>query len=81
MRSLTCEERLKEMIVIDKQDSPQKMNKLIKSEIIFLLKNYFDLTADDVALNIDVDEYGRYIISMSASARNIRNVHLFNSSN
>lgn len=77
MRAMTCEERLKEMIVLDKQDSPQKMNRLIKSEMVFLLKNYFDVTAEDVSVDIDINEQGRYTIVVSALARNIRNVHLF----
>lgn len=77
MRAMTCEERLKEMIVLDKQDSPQKMNRLIKSEMVFLLKNYFDVTAEDVSVDLDINEQGRYTIVVSALARNIRNVHLF----
>lgn len=77
MKNLTCEERLKDMIVIDKQNIPQKINKLLKSEILYLFRNYFDVTAEDIDVNIDIDEYGKYHIDISALARNIKSVHLF----
>lgn len=77
MKNLTCEERLKDMIVIDKQNIPQKINKLLKSEILYLFRNYFDVTAEDIDVNIDIDEYGKYHIDIRALARNIKSVHLF----
>lgn len=77
MRTLTCKERLKEMIVIDKQDIPQKINKLIKSEILYLFRNYFDVVAEDIDVDIDVDESGKYHIQVSAISKSIKGVHLF----
>lgn len=73
----TCEDRLKSMIVVDKQETPQKINRLLKSEILYLLKNYFDVSAEDVSLEICVGEDGKYIISFKAESRIIKIAHVF----
>ena len=75
----SCENRLKTMIVIDKQEVPQKINKLLKSEILFLLRNYFDISAEDLVLDININEMGRYELSVKAESRNIKFAHLFSS--
>ena len=75
---LDCEDRLRSMLIRDKQDSPRKINRVIKSEILFVLKNYFDLTAEDVSLDIVVDDFGKFHITIIADARNIRIAHMFN---
>lgn len=74
---VSCEDRLKSMIIIDKQDSPQKINKVLKSEILFVLKNYFDVSAEDVNLEININDFGRYTITITADARNMRIAHVF----
>lgn len=75
---VSCEERLKSMIVTNKQECPKNITKLLKSEIIFVLKNYFDVTADDVVMNISVNEFARFNIYIEAEARNIKIAHIFN---
>ena len=73
----TCEDRLKSMIVIDKQDSSQKINRLLKSELIFLLKNYFDVCSEDVLLDIAISESGKYVINFTVESRAIKIPHVF----
>jgi len=75
---ITCEDRLRSMIVLDKQETPQKINRLLKSEILFLLKNYFDICAEDVLLDVSVDDRGKYIINFQAESRTIKVAHVFN---
>ena len=65
------------MIVLDKQETPQKINRLIKAEMLFLLRNYFDICAEDLSLDIVVNEYGRYILDIKGEARNIKIAHIF----
>lgn len=77
MKLETCENRLKTMIVIDKQESPQKISKLLKSELLFMLRNYFDIYADDLILDICVNEAGRYEILIKAESNNVKVAHLF----
>ena len=72
-----CEDRLKSMIVLDKQETPQKINRLLKSELLYLLKNYFDICAEDLILDIGLTESGKYLIKIEAESRNIKVAHLF----
>ena len=67
------------MIVLDKQETPQKMDKLIKAEILYLLKNFFDITAEDLVLNISVGEFGKYNIEIKGECRNMKIAHVFDS--
>ena len=73
----TCENRLRSMIVKDKEEAPKNLNKVLKSEILFVLKNYFDVTAEDVSLDVSVSETGRYVVNISAESRSLRVAHIF----
>ena len=74
---LSCENRLRAMIISDKQNTPQRINKVLKSEIIFVLKNYFDTTSEDVDVDIQIDEFGKYNIFINAEARGIKVARVF----
>lgn len=78
MELVSCEQRLKMMIASDKQGTSQKINKLLKSELLYVLKNYFDITSDDISLNIGIDEFGKYDINLCAKARSLKIAHVFN---
>ena len=65
------------MIIADKQNTPQKINKLLKSEVLFVLKNYFDVASEDVNVDIGVDEFGKFNITISADARSMKVAHVF----
>ena len=64
-----CEDRLKSMMLIDKSEAPQKINKVLKAEILYLLKNYFDITAEDIDLDLGIAETGEYILDITAKSR------------
>ena len=74
----TCEDRLKSMMVLDKSETPQKINKVLKAEILYLLNNYFDLTADDLDLNMALDENGNYCLNINAKARYLKVAYVIN---
>lgn len=74
---VSCEDRLKSMIITDKQNTPQKINKVLKSEIVFVLNNYFDITNDDTYIDIQIDEFGKYNILINAEARGMKIAHVF----
>ena len=59
-----CEERLKSIVVLDKQETPQKINRLLKSELLYLLRNYFDICAEDLNLDIAINQNGKYEINV-----------------
>ena len=74
---MRCEDRLKSMIVLDKQETPQKINKIIKSEVLFVLKNYFDMSAEDLSVDIEVSSSGKYQLSIRGESRDIKIAHVF----
>ena len=72
-----CEERLKDIIILDKQETPKKINRLLKSELLFLLKNYFEICAEDLSLDISITDSGKYYLKVEAESRNIKIAHIF----
>lgn len=72
-----CENRLKNIAVHDRLESSLKIKKLLKSEMVYILKNYFDVTGESVDVDISVNEYGKYNITMTASANILRMVRVF----
>lgn len=76
MREL-CEERLKNLAINDRAESSHRIKKLLKSEIIYVLKNYFNVTGESVDIDISIDGSGKYNITISASASVLRLVRLF----
>lgn len=60
MNTPTSIDRLKEMIIIDKKENPQRIERLIKSELLYVLKNYFEVTYDGLDVDLYVDDNGKY---------------------
>ncbi len=58
--------RLNEVIKKDKQINPQYMKDVIRSDIFYLLNNYFEVEYDDVKVAIDVDNNNKYTMSIVA---------------
>lgn len=58
--------RLNEVIKKDKQINPQYIKDVIKSDIFYLLNNYFEVEYDDINISINVDESNRYTITVEA---------------
>lgn len=75
---LVCNNRLKSVLVQDKQSNPVKIVNILKSEVLYALKNYMEITASDLFLNITVDEYGYYVLDIGARVRRLKTVGSFN---
>ncbi len=58
--------RLENVIKKDKQVSPQYMKDVIKSDIYYLLNNYFEVQFGDININIDLTENNMYSININA---------------
>ena len=80
MRNITtCEERLKSMMVMDRSENPQKINKVLKAEILYLLNNYFDINSENLELDLGLDNNGEYILSITAKSRFLKIAHVIGS--
>ena len=63
--------RIKQMLINDKKENPNKIIGLLKSEMFYILKNYMDIKIDDIELNIGVDNDGKYVITFNAEVSRI----------
>ena len=55
MKLYNGEERLKNILCGDKNQNPDKIVKIIKSEIFFILKDYFEIEIDDIKVNVLIE--------------------------
>ena len=69
---VNCEDRLKNMLIIDKSENTSKIERVVKAEIVYVLKNYFEIKAEDVDINIAINEKGRYVLNLLCESRNIK---------
>lgn len=58
--------RLDNVIKKDKKINPQYMKEVIKSDIFYLLNNYFEVEYNDIDINIDLTENNLYALSITA---------------
>ena len=58
--------RLDNVIKNDKKINPQYMKEVIKSDIFYLLNNYFDVEFKDIDISIDLNENNMYSININA---------------
>ena len=71
------ENRLRSMIVSDKRENPVRIERVLKSELVNVLQNYFDISHDDVDLSIIIRDDGRYDLQVNAVSRNIKFANSF----
>lgn len=63
--------RIDNLIKVDKKENPEKIIKLLKSEIVYVFKNYMDINMDDVRLDMGIDNNGKYLINFSCEVSRI----------
>lgn len=71
------ENRLKNMIALDKKEEPEKIIKVLKAEVVNLLKNYFEITSEDVETSILVNSDGKYDLQINAVSNIIKIANTF----
>mgnify|MGYP002711327105 FL=1 len=72
-----AETRLKKIISADKKENPIKIERLLKSEIYYILKNYFEINSEDMSLNLKINEDGKYQLQLNAISRSIKITQTF----
>ncbi len=65
-----CENRLKQVLVMDKQINNSLLS-VIKSDVLFVLKNYMEISAEELEINLSLDEFGFYQLNMEAKVRRL----------
>ena len=74
---VTCENRLKNMLIADKKENPAKIERLLKSELFYLLRNFFEINSEDLSVDIAVNSIGRFEFVITGMASGIKMVHTF----
>lgn len=64
--------RLTTVLNQDKKANPHYIKDIIKSDIYYLLNNYFEIEFKDIDIAIDVDNKNNYIISISAQGDRLK---------
>lgn len=69
---LICEDRIKKILHKDKNDNPQYILNVLKSDLLQLLSNYMDIKADMLSLDICVLENGVYKIFVEGYSKRLK---------
>ncbi len=69
-----CETRLRNMVIKDKNNNPQKINGILKAEILYVLRNYMELKEYDLDIDIRINEKGYYHLVIEADCKSIKSV-------
>lgn len=69
---LICQERLKNVLTKDKSDSPNRIMNVLKSELLYVLKNYMEISSQNVELSMVVNQNGYYEINLFATVRRLK---------
>ena len=78
-RTVVCQDRLKNVLVSDKRENPIRIERVLKSELIGVMRNYFEIASDDVSLDILIRNDGKYDIQLNVVSRAIRIANSFDS--
>lgn len=57
-------ERLQNVLISDKQFSPQQVEKVLKSDVYNLLSSYCSLSPADVSVSVELQKNGRYAFNI-----------------
>lgn len=74
MELVKSEARLKNILVSDKEENPLKIINVLKSDLINTLKNYMDVSYDDLDVNITINEYGQFVFSAYLVSRRLKSL-------
>ena len=73
-----CENRLKNIMLMDKQEVPQRIVRVVKAELLYVLRNYFDVSSENMSVDISLNATGQYVLSMIMESDSIKVVNTLN---
>ena len=72
---VVCNERLRNVLKSDKKDNPNKIINVLKSDILYILKNYMEITSDNLEVNISVTSTGVYNVTVLANVSRLKTLN------
>ena len=70
-------DRLKNVLVQDKEQNPVKIMGILKNDITKLLSNYMEVDGDDVDVNLLVNNNGSYDLVIKSVVRRVKVIQTF----
>ena len=71
---LIVEDRLKTVLIKDKEQSPYHVLNVLKSEIYYILKNYMEILNDEIDVSFNLNSAGNYTLSIFADVKRLKRV-------
>lgn len=71
------ESRLRSVIVSDKRENPVRIERVLKSELLNVIQNYFEVCSDNVDFSILIRDDGRYDLQLNVVSRSIKFANSF----
>ena len=68
-------DRLKSVLLTDKNSGASRIHNVIKSDFYCMLINYMDVEPQNIKLDINCDAEGYYILKIEAAAKRILNIN------
>lgn len=65
-------ERLKSVLISDKQFNSEKLERVLKSDMYSLLSNYCVVEPSDIDIEIDLQKDGKYHFNISATSYRLK---------
>lgn len=66
-------DRLRDVLLYDKINTPARLNDVVKSDILDVLSNYIDIIPSTFSVDLNVSEEG-YAISITGKGRRLKSV-------
>lgn len=66
------EDRLKNVLISDKQFSPEKVKKVLKSDAYQMLSNYCNLSPENLSTSVEVMSDGKYKFCIVATSDRLK---------
>lgn len=66
------EDRLKNVLISDKQFSPEKVKKVLKSDAFAMLSNFCNLSPENLSVSVEVMQDGTYKFCIVATSDRLK---------
>lgn len=68
--------RLKRVLLNDKDNIPNGLMRVLRSDVSKVLSSYFDYSPETLKIDVDLDANGRYCIHIEAIAERVKTVKI-----
>ena len=78
MDIVKSEERLKSVLVSDKEETPNKILNVLKSDVLNVLKQYMEISGEELSVDVSINQFGQFVFCAQAISRRLKNLSYSN---